>query len=120
MLFVFVGLQSSAARMVPLHVVTRPRYHRARDCRDENTFSTQIRSGFTKRHSCCICLALREENSDVPDQLLEIPLEIGDRLDRDNVNKQGARPSSHPFKKKNCAICVEDARKLIVPLQTKQ
>ena len=84
-------------------------------------FFTQIRSGLTKRQSCCICLALREEYSDVPDELLEIPLEIVDRLDREDVDKQGAGPSSsHPFKKTNCAICVEDTRKLIMPLQTKQ
>ena len=123
MLFVFVGLQSSAARMFPWHVVTHPpRYNRARDCRGGHIFSTQIRSGFTKRQSCSICLALREEYSDVPDELLEIPLEVVDRLDREDVDEQGAGPSSssHPFKKKNCAICVEDTRKLIMPLQTKQ
>ena len=66
-LFVFVGLQSSAARMFPWHGVTHPRYNRARDCRGGHLFSTQIRSGFTKRQSCYICLALREEYSDVPD-----------------------------------------------------
>ena len=85
-------------------------------------FSTQIRSGFTKRQSCSIFLALREEYSDVPDQLLEIPLEVVDRLDKEDGDKQGAGPSSssHPFKKINCAICVEDTRKLIMPLQRKQ
>ncbi len=62
---------------------------------------------------------MREEYSDVPDE--KIPLEIVDRLDKEDVDKQEVGPSSsHPFKKTNCAICVEDTRKLIIPLQTKQ
>ena len=59
---------------------------------------------------------MREEFSDVPDDLLEIPLEIVDRLD-----EEAAGPSSsHPFKKSTCAICVEDTRKLIMPTKSKQ
>ena len=75
-----------------------------RDCRGGNTCSSQIRLGFTKQHSCCICLALREEYSDVLDELLEIHSEIVDRLGRKDVDKQRAGPSSHPFKKKMCNL----------------
>ena len=42
---------------------------------------------------------MREEYSGVLDQLLEIPLEIVDRLDREDVDKKGIGLSSNPFQK---------------------